>query len=52
MRNFFQILDAPSMKSKPVKKSEEQADIPEGYVSSDEFAKLFEQKILVAYENV
>lgn len=52
MRNFFQIQDISSMKSKPVKKSEKQANIPEGYVSSDEFAKLFEQKILAAYENV
>ena len=52
MRNFIQTLDILSMKSKPVKKDEKQADIPEGYVSSDEFANLFEQKILAAYENV
>ena len=41
------------MKSKPSKIliNKEQTDIPEGYVSSDEFAKIFEEKLLAAYEN-
>lgn len=50
MRNFFQTIDTLSMKSKPTKSREKQTDLPEGYVSSDEFAILFEQKLLAAYE--
>ena len=38
------------MKSKPIEIKEKQTDLPEGYVSSDEFAVLFEQKLLAAYE--
>ena len=52
MRNFYQTIDIVSMKEKTNKIviEEEQLDIPEGYVSSDEFAKVFEQKLLSAYE--
>jgi len=54
MRNFYQTIDIASMKEKTnnIVIEEEQIDIPEGYVSSEEFAKVFEQKILAAYENV
>lgn len=42
------------MKAKTEKKviDKEQLDIPEGYVSSEEFAKVFEQKLVTAYENI
>lgn len=54
MRNFYQIIDVVSMKSKQsnILIKNEQTDIPDGYVSSDEFAKIFEQKLLTAYENI
>ena len=54
MRNFNQIIDFVSMKAKTEKKviDKEQLDIPEGYVSSEEFAKVFEQKLVTAYENI
>jgi len=54
MRNMYQIIDAASMKQEPVKNitKKKKADIPEGYISSEEFAEIFEQKLLAAYENV
>ena len=53
MMNFYQTTDMVSMISKQgnILKNE-QTDIPDGYVSSDEFAKVFEQKLLNAYENL
>ena len=28
-----------------------EAEIPEGYISSEEFFKIFKEKLIVAYEN-
>lgn len=54
MKNSIQTMDVMSMKTKAAghKETKKVTDIPEGYITSEEFADIFEQKLLAAYENL
>jgi len=53
MENTYRTVDSYCTKAKQIKPARKSQEIiPEGYISSEEFSAIFQQKLLDAYANL